>query len=289
MGVFGRRVLPVLGIAGAALVLTAAPARADICDLTDGSGTTSCFITGFNTGLFSVDYQHPTGTGVIDPFLRLQQKGSEQGYNTSARTYPPGNSDTQFDEKTDPNYTRNLLLSEVETKTIGTTTYREFFLDINEPASQVGTKYLITLDQLEIYVSNTPNLDYYTASNFGNDQTGALNLKNGTAPAVKIYDMDTATKDNWVQLDYLVSGQGSGSSDMVFLLDSSLFGNYQYVYLYSQFGDSKNKWNKYESQAGFEEWFTRAGSPPPPGAPEPATLVLLGTGLALGIRRLRRA
>ncbi|HXH23619.1 MAG TPA: PEP-CTERM sorting domain-containing protein [Vicinamibacterales bacterium] len=251
-------------------------AEADIvCDLrTAGS---SCSING---GLFFTDEQHPTGTGVINSFLRLQQKGWEQGYNTSARPIQTG-----MDSKSDSNFTRNLELAEVGTKVIGGVTYREFFLDVNEPASTDGKNW-ITLDQLEIFVSNTPDLNNYspTNPNLNNDEDGSL------AGAVKIYDMDTATQDAYVQLDYLLSGEGSGSSDMVFYLDSARFGDYKYVYLFSQFGDFKNKSYKYESQAGFEEWFTKLGPPSDITViPEPGTLLLLGTGLGFAARRrLRR-
>lgn len=294
-------------VAGVALSL-ALPDRAaaEVCDLREGA-LTNCSIIGSGaggttvTGLFYVDEQHPTGTGVIDSFLRLQQQGSsptEQGYNTSARSYPlpaPGPK-TQFDEKTDPNYTRNLLLTEVETKTINGTVYREFLLDLNEPNSAVNTKYIITLDQLEIFVSNDANLDYYTATG-ANNSSGSLAYSGGGGSAVKIFDLDQdgsgGGADGYVQLDYRVSAQGSGSSDMAFYLESSLFGSYKYVYLFSQFGDltgSSNK--KYESNGGFEEWFTRSGTLPPPNTavPEPATLAMAGTGLAalLARRRMRR-
>ena len=302
MGAFGRKALSLLGFAGMAL-LAAQPARAEICDLT--AGTTSCTI---NDGMFSIDYQHPTGTGVIDPFLRLQAKGAEQGYNTSARSYPlpaPGPK-TQFDEKSDPNYTRNLPTSELGTQTIDGKTYVEFFLDINEPGSNVGEKFKITLDQLEIYVSNTPNLDAYS-SNGSNNASGSLGSTGGGGTATKIYDLDNnGNGDNWVNLSYLISGQGSGSSDMSFLLDASLFEGYEYVYLYSQFGDdtpmdkqgSKKKEDyKYESQAGFEEWFSNGNGPTTTSGetsgettgdvPEPASLLLLGVG-ALSICISRR-
>jgi len=289
----------------ALLVVFARPSFAEVCDLTETSGNLSCDIVGTNgaggsaTGWFFVDETHPTGTGVFQPFLRLQQKGTEEGYNTTARSYSPGGS-TQFDEKTDPNWTRNLLLSNVgQVDLFGNgTLYRQFILDLNEPNAAVGSKHLITLDQLEIYVSNNASLDKYTPTNGGNnDGGGGLSYKSGAAStAVKIFDMDTGSGgtalDQYIQLDYRVTGGGSGTSDMAFYLPSSLFGNYTYVYLYSEFGQPTGSSGKYASEAGFEEWSSRAGVLPPPNTavPEPATLTLLGTGILAATRRkFRRA
>ena len=66
-------ILLVWGVAG-----LAATARATVVDLTgnNNSGTA-------NGAEFDYTPAQPTGTGVIEPFLRLQADPTEQGYNTS--------------------------------------------------------------------------------------------------------------------------------------------------------------------------------------------------------------
>ena len=267
-----------------ALLPASRAVAAPVCDLTTAGS--SCSITGGtgSTGLFFTDEQHPTGTGYIDSFLRVQQNGYEQGYNTSDRSYnTPGGMQPIIQDKTDPNFTRDLPLSAIGTKTINGTLYAEFFLDVNEPAATNGNKNLITLDQLEIFTSASAGLNSYSNSG-NNDASGAL------AGATKVYDMDTATTDNYVQIDYTLSGQGSGSSDMVFYLPYSLLQGSNYVYLFSEFGNIDGSNKKYASNGGFEEWFTKSQqNTTQTSVPEPTSLVLLGTGLLAAARWRRKA
>src|SRR5438034_8520401 len=77
-----KRAIQVLCVVAAAAV---APAlNAQVLDLTSpypGSGS----IVGANgvTAVYSTIDTHPSGTGVFDPFLTIQRKNTEEGYNTS--------------------------------------------------------------------------------------------------------------------------------------------------------------------------------------------------------------
>jgi hypothetical protein len=216
----------------AALALSAGPVKAEMFDLT-GSGSGTAEINGalfYNSVMGS-------GTGYIQPFLRIQKKGVEQGYNTDYRP-------AQYPEMTDP-WTQSLLLSAVPTVQLDDEAwYREFLLDLNQNNSAEGR--FLSLDKLEIYLG------------------GARNLTNHpTGLGTKIYDLDAAA-DNWIFLDATLSS-GSGDSDMYAYIPNELFVGGAYVYLYSMFGVNN------PANATFEEWAVRTSgiSPGTPTAPVP--------------------
>src|SRR5882724_1653777 len=101
--------------------------------------TTSGSSGTINGAVFEQSAVRPAGTGDINSFLRLQANSTEQGYNTSGRPAP-------FDDLTDPNFTRNVQVSNLVTRTIDATgtQYYEFLLDINE--SNAGSNALLSLD-----------------------------------------------------------------------------------------------------------------------------------------------
>jgi len=217
--------------------------QAGVLDLSSGG---SGFVDG---AYFASTNQQPTGTGVIDSFVRIQtNQGIEQGFNTSARP-------VEFDENTSPQFTRDLTLAEVPIVNINGTNYRQFLLDIN----QTKPNSLLSLDQLKIY----------QASSGGITSISSL----GTP----VYDLD-AKGDNWIKLNYALN-HGSGSGDMfAYIPDSAFTGDNQYVYLYSQFGSND------ANNAGFEEWAVLGQAHNV--VPEPVTMLLMGSGLgAAFIRR----
>jgi hypothetical protein len=210
-----------------ALVVMTGIVRGNVVDLTTAmsSGTIGGVI--FRT----IDLA-PTGTGVINSFVRIQHNGTEQGYNTSGRP-------VAFNELTDPNFTRNLTLGEVPVVAVGGTDYYSFNLDINEPNG--GGQNLLSLDEVQIYTSSV----------------GSQTTSNVSSLGTLRYDLDVS-KDSWVKLDYDL-GSGSGRGDMEMLVPVSFFGGSSpntFVYLFSRFGDN------FSSGDGFEEWSVVIPLPP---------------------------
>jgi len=264
---FGKR----LAVMAAISVFALSSARAEqVLDLTaGGSGT-------INGGLFATTSIQPTGSGVIDSFVRFGQgSGSKDivaGYNTDGAF--------QFDEIGGA-FTHSLLLADVPIVTIGGIDYREFRLDIN----QTGTNTSYNLNELQLFLGNAGNL------------TGASVDANGTlsfgSNANLVYDIDGGPNgDSGVLLNYTLESGGSGKGDMVFRIADSAFttafagGAFPYIYLYSKFGDPN------ANNDGYEEWFTvgEGGGPPTITAtPEPSAIAMVLTGLfPIGLAAWRR-
>lgn len=241
-------------VAQAKPVLPPVPPPATELDLTTAgsSGT-------INGALFQQGEVQPTGSGVIHSFLRLQDDGTEQGYNTDYRP-------VQFDELTDPIHTRSLKLGAVPIVNIDGTNYRQFLLDIDEPIG--GGKETLSLDKLQIYLGSAGNLHDYPTFD---------------SQATLIYDMD-ALSDNYVLLSSATNKGGSGKGDMFADIPDSLFtGPNQFVYLFSRFGDHA------ASAGGFEEWSVNQANVIPLPAAGWSGLFTLTALAAIGAsRRVRR-
>jgi hypothetical protein len=203
-----------------------------------------------NGAVFTQAQARPTGTGVIDSFVRIQALGNkattEQGYNTSARPLA-------YDENNSPNFTRTLAVADVPAVTVDGIRYREFLLDINQKASAS----LLSLDAVKLFVSDDPALH------------GALDGAGNLPGAIKTYDTGAG---NWVKLDARLS-TGSGSSDMVLDVPEAALAGGQYVYLYSKFGANA------AANGGFEEWAVQgpAGGPVQTGGSISGAVYIRGT------------
>ncbi len=230
-----------------------ATANASVIDLiNDDSGSA-------NGGQFVWTSQQPTGTGVIDPFLRVQADGSEQGYNTSGGT--------PFDEKAGP-WTHDIQFSDLQatTVTLNGGQYFQLLLDVNEPG---GSNSLISLDQLQ----------FYSAAVGSKTTTDIASL--GTLR----WSLDGAG-DSYVLLD-AARNSGSGSGDMYAYIPVSAFAGVaatDYIYMYTRFGDQVSADGT--TEGGFEEWALVNNMSPVPEAG--AFFPIIGLAAAIGCTQLLR-
>src|SRR5262245_10237820 len=104
-----------------AAVLFPSAAKAEIIDLTTAGSSGSS-----QGALFSQASSQTTGTGVSDPFLRIQGTGTERGYNTEGQI--------EFDTKDQGghNWTHALPLNTMTPVTLNGIQYYQFLLDIDQ-------------------------------------------------------------------------------------------------------------------------------------------------------------
>jgi hypothetical protein len=259
-------------ISGAVLLVLglASTAKAGTIDLTT-AGASSTLANGVI--LSETDIQ-PTGTGVIDPFLRLQNTPNEAGINTTLDTPNV----PILDDKPGL-WTHDQPLSGPNGLTqinIGGNSYYKFLLDINQTAAGP----LLNLNAIKFYVRGSAFNSLNSFANFFNlttDSHGAL-IPGGALPTPTF---DVLGGDN-VLLNYSLN-HGSGSGDMFMYVPVTALGTSGYLYLYNQNGAPPGL---NASNDGFEEWAGALGNNVP--VPDASTtLMLLGTVFA-GIEGLRR-
>jgi hypothetical protein len=266
----GRRAVVIVCLAFA--LLCAAQARAAVIIMTpevlhDLSNGGQVSVNGAD--FITVD-QQPTGSGVIHSFVRIgaANQGVVEGYNTDGRPL-------QFDEKESATFTRSQKLSDLQVVTRNNIQYYQFLLDINQESKLP----LLTLNELEIYLGNAPDLLSYSPNRSGGGT--------GFGPNSSfVYDMDEGT-DNALDLNYNLNS-GSGSGDLWAFIPKAKFdaaqagNNDDFVYLYSKFGIP------HANNDGYEEWSGVEG--PSNNVPEPSPLLAcLLCGIAFGVLRIRPA
>jgi hypothetical protein len=228
-------------------------ASASTIDLVTGNSGTS------NGALYEWTNSSPTGTGFIDSFVRIQNGGTEQGYNHSLGGQVPWDTKAGL-------FTHDIQMSDLVVRNIDGIDYYQFLLDINE--SNGHDNEFLSLDNVQIFTREGA-ITSGPQENFSD--LGTLRFNSDAGP-----DGDTT-----VNLDYS-RNPGSGGGDMLLYIRTSLFAGTSmtdYVYFYSLFGNADS------SDAGFEEWALITTPPDNSVVPEPGSMLLLGSGLALAARR----
>jgi hypothetical protein len=216
----------------------------------------------YGTSYFQFTQPQPTGTGYIDPFLRVQASPTEQGYNTSGGT--------PFDDKGGP-WTHDIKFSDLQSTAISLNgqMYFVIMVDLNEPN---GAKSTISLE----------NLQFYTSA------TGSKTTENISSLGTLRYSLDTAGGDNTVLFD-AGRNHGSGSGDAFFYIPASAFAGTNandFVYMYVNFGSAD-----VTTAGGFEEFTLVRGLAPVPemSALFPVIGLLVAVGSTHALRRRRQA
>jgi len=255
----------VLALAAAA-ALVPGSASAIIIDLTATPTSAGASVTTADGVVWSQTDQQPTGTGVIKPFLRIQDSSSPagritEGYNTSLAPLP------MDDLGTADQWVHDVLYATVD-KSSG-------FVKLLLDANQTGTDPKLTLSKLVVWRATIPA---------GNTATTLAQLT--ALLGTPAYSMDASLGDSQVNLavqntNGFDANNGSGSGDLYVNIPVSKFGGSgAFLVLYSEFGDGGDP--NYVNNDGFEEWAIKTG---PQGVPDGgSTLILLGSafsGLAL--------
>ncbi len=242
---------------------TGSPLFTGNCDVTVASNTTSadCQLGaagGFVSYIGSNDtVRQASGTGLFDPFVRLQGSPTEQGYNTCSQAhFPstqndvcPGGDVTQFDTKTG-SWTHPIKVDAipiVDCARFAGDTARcwELFVDINDS----NTAKRISLNKVQIFFTTSAPLTGYTSgpppafsSPAGND-------------AIEEYDFVGNILINDVN-------SGSGRGDLRYRVPTTghTWTPNTYFVLYSQWGTTASTVTAnagsggWGSEGGFEEW-----------------------------------
>jgi hypothetical protein len=231
----------VFGILGVALLLPLTASAVDY-DLTAGGSQT------INGGIFQTTTIQTTGTGVIEPFLRLQNKDNEAGLNSDE-----GNGEVFADTKVGA-WTHDVQLKDLATTTIMGELYLGFLLDIN----QTSANPTILFNRFDLYVNPASITD-------GEQDT--------------VSDLDQfiwGMGNNTLLLNYDLN-PGSGAGDLLIFAPVSYFMGLgltadDFLYVHTEFCGSND---------GFEE-FATFGTPSPTLFNVPdggATVAFLGLAL----------
>jgi hypothetical protein len=186
-----------------------------------------------------------SGTGVFDPFVRLQADGTESGYNTDGTT--------EFDTKTGK-WTHAILVSHIPQvqcpQGSPSLICFELFNDINESNSSSANASHISLNKVEVYFTDDPNLTGY---DFGSAATPEYKFVGD----ILINDVNQGSGRGDLRYDIPINGPNP--IDLASDAPNCDYGNPAcdtYFVLYSEWGSTPLSFNgtDYSSDGGFEEW-----------------------------------
>ena len=243
-----RRGAALVVIAG--LVAAGATAGVVFAALVTDSGTHDLTVPNKETstglvslGNASVEYigssanNQSSGTGLFDPFVRLQGSPAEEGFNTDA----PVTLDTKTGIWTHAILASAIPVVDCDGTGSGTATCWELFVDINDS----NNAKRISLNDVEIWFTDSATLSGYPFA------------EPGTTNNSKEYDFNGHILINDVN-------QGSGRGDLRYLVPTAghPFTSSTYFVLYSKWGVTSGTAGNfgtgtYVSDGGFEEWKVR--------------------------------
>ncbi|WP_292062888.1 SdrD B-like domain-containing protein [Mesorhizobium sp.] len=251
--------------ANQAFTLTATdPASGRVAAVNFTDAATMVDMTNFTTlniGIARFSTQDVTvgaGTGLLDPFVRIQNTGTEQGYNTDFNT--PVTLDNTA--KGGTQYVHSLQISDLPIQFVNGVGYYRFDLDINE--SNTGAAQNVSLDALQIWQANSGDLHDYAPGANPDQGTGAFPVADG---ASLIYNLDEGG-DKFIGLNGELQPGSGNRTDMSFLIPISAFDPTKpYIYLYSAMGyqpgtyqgPTETSASTWTSESGFEEWNRQIG------------------------------
>ena len=231
-----------------------------IIDLTAGGSGSS------NGAFYEWTDFSATGSGVIDAFLRVQNRGSEQGYNHSLGHNVPWDTKPGI-------HTHDIQFKDLVLATLNDQDFYQFLLDVNESNGQDNE--FLQLTNVQIFVRDS-------AIDSADESLAHLGRR--------VFNSDVGPNgDTTVLLNYNLN-PGSGGGDMFLYVPVSLFAGTMpddFVYFYSQLDNT---------DAGFEESAmlrrdVEGGGGGPidvTPVPEPGSMMLMGTGLLFAARKFRR-
>jgi uncharacterized repeat protein (TIGR01451 family) len=211
-----------------------------------------------------------SGTGLFDPFVRLQGSPTEQGYNTCSQSSCGGDV-SEFDTKTGT-WTHAILVSKIPQRpcpdlagtpppppppALNSETCFELFNDINDSNS---AKY-ISLNKVQVFYTDNPRLTGYAT--FSTSPPAGTTLEYNFNGDILIHDVNQGSGRGDLRYDIPI---GSGG---VPLPPNCNYGNplcNTYFVLYSQWGTTTTPapdGKTYASDGGFEEWKVKIYPTPP--------------------------